>query len=168
MIILCFGTAIGNSHFLIYQNSPTVSAQIGRLSPKSPPQLVHVHLPLWNLRKRSLNLTMAPLKTSFEPYPPSPDMENSPKTYDTNTLPVLPAELILQVWSSTTVDRVCLSLCNHPLRALFQTYFPSSPLGDENFKFSICDRLERDLPEYFWCDICNIRHRYDGSESFGG
>lgn len=112
---------------------------------------------------------MAPLKTSFEPYLTSPDMENSPKTYYTNTLPGLPAELILQVCDLLPpVDRVCLSLCNHPLRALFQTYFPSGPLGDENFNFSICDRLERDLPEYFWCDICNILHRYDGSESFGG
>jgi hypothetical protein len=31
----------------------------------------------------------------------------------------------------------------------------------------LLNRLERDSPEYFACDICNVLHRYDGAERFG-
>lgn len=63
------------------------------------------------------------------------------------------------------IDVVCLCLCNHRLYAVFETYSRFPTLRDD--KLLIFIRLERDLPEYFACDICNILHRYDGSESFG-
>jgi hypothetical protein len=37
----------------------------------------------------------------------------------------------------------------------------------EDKKLSVLNRLERDSPEYFACNICHVLHRYDGSESFG-
>jgi hypothetical protein len=111
---------------------------------------------------------MTPLKASASPYIARPDMADSPISHDTKTLPGLPPELILAICDFLPhVDRVCLSLCNHLLRTLFQAYFSSTLLGEKTLKFSICDRLERDPPEYFACEICSILHRYDGSESFG-
>jgi hypothetical protein len=67
--------------------------------------------------------------------------------------------------SLSPVDLVCFCLCNHRLYIIFKIFFHCPTLRDD--KLSIFTRLERDLPEYFACDICIILHRYDGSESFG-
>lgn len=90
----------------------------------------------------------------------------SPEYYFKNTLPGLPTELLQQICDFlTVVDLVCLCICNHRLHAIFRRYYRLPSLRKD--KLSIFARLERDLPEYFACDICNILHRYDGSESFG-
>ncbi|KAF3384694.1 hypothetical protein F1880_002085 [Penicillium rolfsii] len=84
------------------------------------------------------------------------------------TLAGLPPELFLLILDFlSVVDITCLSLCNHRFRelSLSQMIGQSSLTKDE--KLSILNRLERDSPEYFACDICHVLHRYDGSESFG-
>lgn len=81
------------------------------------------------------------------------------------TLSGLPPELLLSISDYLPlVDRICLSLCNWRLLELTrrQTKWLSS-----QDKFVVLTRLENDLPEYFACAICNLLHRYDGSESFG-
>lgn len=86
--------------------------------------------------------------------------------YCRNTLPGLPTELLLQICEALKpVDLVCLCLCNNQLHMIFRRYYRLSSLRKD--KLSILSRLERDLPEYFACDICTILHKYDGSESFG-
>lgn len=78
----------------------------------------------------------------------------------------LPSELLIRICDLLSpVDIACLGLCNHRIHTLFRTYYRFPTRRDA--KLSIFIRLERDHPEYFACDICNILHRYDGSESFG-
>ncbi|CAG7949319.1 unnamed protein product [Penicillium nalgiovense] len=64
------------------------------------------------------------------------------------------------------VDLICFSICNRRLLELSMRQI-SRLHSTPDDKFSILIRLERDLPEYFACDICNILHQYDGSETFG-
>lgn len=67
----------------------------------------------------------------------------------------------------SVVDLACLSLCSRRLRGLsLRQINLQSPLTEQE-KLSDLNRLERDSLEYFACDICNVLHRYDGSESFG-
>lgn len=81
------------------------------------------------------------------------------------TLPGLLPELLLEIcdWL-LPADRECLSLCNHRLCELCRAHYRLPRGGDD--ELSTLARLERDLPEYFACHICNKLHRYDGSESF--
>lgn len=91
----------------------------------------------------------------------------SPQPYRLDRLTSLPLELLTLIYDHlpSPVDRVCLCLCNHRLYILFMTYYQFPSLRRDNL--SIFARLEKDLPGFFACDICNILHRYDGSESFG-
>lgn len=85
-----------------------------------------------------------------------------------HTLAGLPPELFLLISDfRSVVDITCLSLCNRRFRDLsLRQIIGQSPLTKHE-KLSILNRLERDSPEYFACDICHVLHRYDGSESFG-
>lgn len=103
----------------------------------------------------------------FKPHinPPPPSV-TSPQSYSTDRLTKLPSELFITILALLPpVDRACLGLCDRRLHAIFERYYRFPTLRDE--KLSLFIRLERDLPEYFACDICNFLHRYDGSESFG-
>lgn len=84
------------------------------------------------------------------------------------TLAGLPVELLLSISECLSlVDLICLSLCNHRLLEVIQRQIDRlSPLTQGD-KPVLLTRLERDHPEYFACDICDLLHRYDGSESFG-
>jgi len=90
----------------------------------------------------------------------------SSQPYRLDRLTSLPSKLLTQIYGHllSPVDRVCLCLCNHRLYILFMTYYQFPSLRCDNL--SIFARLERDLPGYCICDICNILHRYDGSERF--
>jgi hypothetical protein len=85
-----------------------------------------------------------------------------------HTLAGLPPELFLLISDFlSVVDITCLSLCNRRFRELsLRQIIGQSPLTKHE-KLSVLNRLERDSPEYFACDICHVLHRYDGSESFG-
>ena len=84
------------------------------------------------------------------------------------TLAGLPPELLLSISDFLpVVDLVCFSLCNRRFFALSQRQIKRLPPRTQDDTLSILNRLERDTPEYFSCDMCNILHRYDGSESFG-
>lgn len=89
-----------------------------------------------------------------------------PYPSDIDRLTGLPTELLAQIYTLLSpVDLTCLGLCNHRLYTLFKAYHRFPTLRAD--RLAIFIRLERDLPEYFACDICNLLHRYDGSESFG-
>lgn len=95
-----------------------------------------------------------------------PEQALTPQSYSTDRLTGLPLELVTQICDLLLpVDLICLCLCNHRLHTLFKTSYQVPTHRDD--RLSIFLRLERDLPEYFACDICNILHRYDGSKSFG-
>lgn len=84
------------------------------------------------------------------------------------TLAGLPPELLLSISDFLPpVDLICFSLCNHRLLELSLRQINRLPPLTQDDKLSILTRLERDLPGYFACDVCNLLHRYDGSESFG-
>lgn len=85
-----------------------------------------------------------------------------------HTLAGLPPELFLLISGFlSVVDITCLSLCNRRFRELsLRQIIGQSPLTKHE-KLSVLNKLERDSPEYFACDICHVLHRYDGSESFG-
>ncbi|CAP91590.1 Pc13g05210 [Penicillium rubens Wisconsin 54-1255] len=84
------------------------------------------------------------------------------------TLAGLPPELLLSISDFLpVVDLVCFSLCNRRFFALSQRQIKRLPPRTQDDILSILNRLERDTPEYFSCEMCNILHRYDGSESFG-
>jgi len=85
-----------------------------------------------------------------------------------HTLAGLPPELFLLISDLlSVVDFTCLSLCNRRFRELsLRQIIGQSPLTKHE-KLSVLNRLERDSPEYFACDICHVLHQYDGSESFG-
>lgn len=91
-----------------------------------------------------------------------------PKIYRMTTLPGLPSKLLLEIFDLLPhVDLKCLPLCDQRLYKLSPTYYrPSSLVLARAEKLSILARLERDLPEYFACYICERLHQYDGSESF--
>lgn len=106
------------------------------------------------------------LKSFFDPHLDLPRQAISPQSHCIDRLTGLPSELVVRICDLLSpVDIVCLCLCNHRFYNLFQTYHRFPTLRGD--KLSIFIRLERDLPEYFACDICNFLHRYDGSESFG-
>lgn len=79
----------------------------------------------------------------------------------------LSIELILLISKVLPLDDVvCTSLCSTRLLSMLTK--PIRKLAyTEDDKMRISERLERDLPGYFACDICIILHRLDGSESFG-
>lgn len=84
------------------------------------------------------------------------------------TLAALPPELLLLISESLpSVDLDCFSVCDHRLYKLLSRQTNPSPRLAPDDKFSILTRLERDLPSYFACKICNLLHWYDGSENFG-
>ncbi|CRL30144.1 Cyclin-like F-box [Penicillium camemberti] len=84
------------------------------------------------------------------------------------TLAGLPPELLLSISDFLpVVDLVCFSVCNRRFFALSQRQIKRLPPRTQDDTLSILNRLERDTPEYFSCEMCNILHRYDGSESFG-
>lgn len=84
------------------------------------------------------------------------------------TLAGLPPELLWSIFDLLPLaDLLCLSLCNRRLFELTRRQIDRlAPVTQED-KLTFLSRLERDLPEYFACDICNLLHPYDGSESFG-
>ncbi len=90
------------------------------------------------------------------------------EAHPANTLTGLLPELLLSISDFlSVVDLICWSICNHRLRELsLRQINRQSPLTQYE-KLAVLNRLERDSPEYFACDICNVLHRYDGSESFG-
>ncbi|CAG7944555.1 unnamed protein product [Penicillium olsonii] len=95
-----------------------------------------------------------------------PQQAITPQSCTTDKLTGLPLELVIQICDLLSpIDLVCLCLCDHQLHTIFNTYYHLPTRRDD--RLSIFLRLERDLPEYFACDICNILHRYDGSKSFG-
>lgn len=105
-------------------------------------------------------------KGFFNPRFSLPDQAICPRSYFKDRLTRLPLELLIQICHLLSpVDLVCLCLCNHRLHTLFRKNYRSPTLRSD--RLSIFLRLERDLPEYFACDVCNFLHRYDGSESFG-
>jgi hypothetical protein len=85
-----------------------------------------------------------------------------------HTLAGTPSELFLLISDFLLViDVTCLSLCYRRFRELsLRRIIVQSP-HPEDEKLLVLSRLERDSPEYFACDICDILHRYDGSGSFG-
>lgn len=84
------------------------------------------------------------------------------------TLAGLLPELVLSISDFLPiVDLICFSVCNHRLRELsLRQMHQLLPLTQDD-KLSILTRLERDLPEYFACEVCKLLHRYNGSESIG-
>jgi hypothetical protein len=106
------------------------------------------------------------LKSFFKPQLHFSHQAMSPQSHCPGRLTALPLELLVLVCNSLSpVDLVCFCLCNHRLHIIFKIFYHCPTLRDD--KLSIFTRLERDLPEYFACDICIILHRYNGSESFG-
>ncbi|CAG8410165.1 unnamed protein product [Penicillium salamii] len=106
------------------------------------------------------------LKYLFNPHLDLPQRTMSHKSYCIDRLTRLPEELLIVICRQLSpVDIVSLSLCNHRLHTLFCNYYQFPTLRSD--RLSIFIRLEKDLPEYFACDVCNFLHRYDGSESFG-
>ncbi|CRL25341.1 Cyclin-like F-box [Penicillium camemberti] len=84
------------------------------------------------------------------------------------TLAGLPPELLLSISDFLPlVDLICFSLCNHRLLQLSQRQINRLPPRTKDDQLSILNRLERDFPKYFACEVCSRLHRYDGSESFG-
>lgn len=132
-------------------------------SPPAPGQIHNYHDYNYHFLP---TVTMEFLKSFFEPHLDLPRQSISPQSHCIDRLTGLPSELLVRICDLLSpVDIVCLCLCNHRFYNLFQTYYRFPTLRDD--KLSIFIRLERDLPEYFACDICNFLHRYDGSESFG-
>lgn len=85
--------------------------------------------------------------------------------HTTTLLDLLP-EILLSIFDFlSSVDFLCFSLCSHRLRELSLKQISRLPPCMGGHKLFLT-RLERDLPEYFACDYCEILHRYDGSESF--
>jgi hypothetical protein len=81
----------------------------------------------------------------------------------------LPLELLLSISDLLEPeDVICLSMCNRRLfEALkFKRTLLSSTEDDEYNKLEVPRRLERDLPNHFFCWICDILHKFDGPEWF--
>lgn len=80
---------------------------------------------------------------------------------------LLPAELILSVCDWILLpDIFCVSLCNKRLYSLLLRQKQRATLTSKE-KLSFLRRYEHDHPEYFACEICDILHQHDGSESLG-
>lgn len=78
----------------------------------------------------------------------------------------LPPELILSICDFLPrTDLICLSLCNRRIFGLSQRQVAKLPHTHDD-KVMILTRLERDLPQYFHCEICNLLHQYDETERF--
>lgn len=109
---------------------------------------------------------MEVLKSFFKSDLDPPHQEISRHSCYTDGLAKLPLELLADIWDLLSpIDLVCLCLCYRRLyTALKKSYQFPTRRGE---RLEILIRLERDLPGYFACDICNILHPYDGSESFG-
>lgn len=109
------------------------------------------------------------LRSCFKPHHEASFQIIRPKIYRMTTLPGLPSKLLFNIFDLLPpVDIKCLSLCNRRLYKLSPAYYrPFSPALARTEKLSILARLERDLPEYFACYICQRLHKYDRSESFG-
>jgi len=98
---------------------------------------------------------------------PQEPISSCPKTPSRVTLAGLPAELLLSIFGFLPlVDLICFSLCNHRLFELSRRQLNRLPRTQDD-KISALNRVERDFPEYFACDLCKVLHRFDGSESFG-
>lgn len=111
---------------------------------------------------------MGALKGRFQPHLGLTDQAICPQSHCIDRLARLPSESLIQICHLlSSVDLVCFCLCNHRLHSLFRANYRFPTLRSD--RLSIFIRLERDLPEYFACDVCNFLHRYDGngSESFG-
>lgn len=82
------------------------------------------------------------------------------------TLAGLPPELILSICDFLPLgDLICFSLCNHRIFGLSQRQAANLSHTQDD-KLTVLTRLERDLPQYFHCNICNILHKYDETERF--
>lgn len=87
--------------------------------------------------------------------------------YKINTLPGLPLELLFQIIDFLSdITLKCLSICNKRLHLLLNKHKRLDHFG-KFATFLTLMRLERDLPRFFYCYICNKLHEHDGSESFG-
>lgn len=84
------------------------------------------------------------------------------------TLARLPAELILLITECLQYpDLACFSLCDRRIYELSRRLLKKLCDKGENKLSSvlvISRRLERDTPELYTCNICNILHYYDESE----
>lgn len=82
-------------------------------------------------------------------------------------------ELLFSIFDFLSLaDTVCLSYCNRRLREVSSAHIRNlwsekDQICRNEVKFSVLQRLERDFPRFFACEICKTLHRYDGSESFG-
>ena len=85
----------------------------------------------------------------------------------TPTLGGLLPELVLSICDFLLpVDLICFSLCSRRLRDLSLRQIATMLPCTEDDKILILNRLERDLPQYFACEHCQLLHRYDGYQSF--
>lgn len=84
------------------------------------------------------------------------------------TLAELAPELLLEISDFLPpADLCCFAVCNHRHYCLLSMMMELLPPLTPKEKSSILIRMERDTPQYFACEGCNLLHRYDGSESFG-
>lgn len=114
----------------------------------------------------NMNFLTSRVKSYFTP--PHKTISPCSEILYMTTLAGLPPELLLSISDFLPlVDLICFSLCNHRLLELSRRQINRLPPRIKDDKLSILIRLERDLPGYFACDVCNRVHRYDGSESFG-
>jgi hypothetical protein len=87
---------------------------------------------------------------------------------DPNTLPGLIPDLLLCISDYLySADLICLSLCNRRFFAVFYKEEKHPPETSLSGKLCILNRLARDLPSYFVCEVCVQLHRYDGSKCLG-
>lgn len=76
----------------------------------------------------------------------------------------IPIELLLMIADCLSRDDVtCISLCNHRLFAVFPYQTDAvSTSGEKDqleHKLAVINRLQRDLPHYFLCYVCNHLHK---------
>lgn len=91
---------------------------------------------------------------------------NSPQRKN-NTLLDLPPELLFQIAAFLSdITLKSLSLCNKRLHQLLKKHERLHSFTKFQSLLMLV-RLERDLPQFFSCYICQKLHKYDLSESFG-
>lgn len=86
-----------------------------------------------------------------------------------NTFERLPSELILSITEFLSfIDTTVLSLSHPRFYRIFLQYSKWRTGEVKNDRFLVLNRWQRDLPDYFACDVCKVFHKCDdGSDSFG-
>lgn len=85
----------------------------------------------------------------------------------TTFLSLPPGLLLSIVGLLPAVDLICLMLCSHELFRLWHPQRRQHSLRTYADKLLLLNRLERDSPQFFACDVCKVLHRLDGLETFG-